>query len=367
MKILIEKKRDINFELLRILLMLFVIMMHFLGHGKVLQLAKFNTIDYYIYWLFRAMAYPCVNCFVFLSGYYMTKSSLKISKICRLELQVLFYAIVLWIITILVGGRTFAVKDFLYSITPVCSNIYWYVTAYILLLIISPLFNHAIANMTKKMYLLTLAVLIFYTSMLPTFFYWTRNYISKGRDLLWFIVLYLIAGYIKKYNVKWRKRTSILVYSLCCLSMVLSNAVVGNITLILLGNIKAVDILYMNNSPIILIESVALFLFFKEMKVEKLNGNNHVIYISAMSFGAYLFHENIFFREWLWKTVNPSRYIYDNFAIIKTLIFMLITVISIFFMGVILEIFRTKLFKISGITKIEHFIANKIDNQIMTK
>ena len=344
--------------------MLFVIIMHFLGHGKILEKATFNTIDYYVYWLFRALAYPCVNCFVILSGYYMTKSRIKISKIFRLEFQVIFYSVVLWGISIFVGSRSFSSKEFLYSVTPVSSSGYWYVTTYILLLVISPFLNYAIEFLSRKAFLISISFLLFYTSVIPTFLYWSRNYISKGRDLLWFIVLYLLAGYIRKYDIKCKKKMCLIIYGGSSILMILSNAVIGNITLKLFGNVKATDFFYANNSIVILVGSVALFLFFKDIKIKQCLVFNQVVCISAASFGTYLFHENIFFRDWLWEVICPSRYMFGEFAIVKTLGFMFLSVNIIFGIGVILEIFRIKLFKIIKLEKLERVIAKKVDNLI---
>ena len=362
-----RKERYLNFELLKIISMLFVIMIHFLGHGKVLETAEFNTIEYYIYWFFRAAGYVCVNCFVLITGYFMSNSEVKISKIVKIEIQTIFYTILLWVVTLIISGRNFALKDLLMNITPVSSGIYWYVTVYIMLLVLSPGLNCIVENISRKTFLNILKCLLLYASIIPTFFYWSRNNISKGRDIVWFITLYLMAAYIKKYNVRLKKKFSLLIYLCGSVVLVLSNALIGNATLIILGEIKSADLLYANNSIVVVITSFAFFLFFKEIKIKKTSYSNKSEWLASLSFGAYLFHENIIFREVLWDIIKPARFIDTDFAIIKTIAFMIASVCMIFVIGVILEWLRLKLFKLVGIDRGEHIMTTFIEEKFDIK
>ena len=61
--------RNYGVDLLRILSMFFVIILHCLGKGGVLDAAKQGTAQYSSAWFLEAVAYCAVNIFGMISGY----------------------------------------------------------------------------------------------------------------------------------------------------------------------------------------------------------------------------------------------------------------------------------------------------------
>ena len=64
------KKRQVNFELLRILCMYMIVVGHCLFHGRVTAKLGFGTTNYFLSYLIQAFSIVHVNCFVMLSGYF---------------------------------------------------------------------------------------------------------------------------------------------------------------------------------------------------------------------------------------------------------------------------------------------------------
>ena len=86
-------QRQTNIELLRGLAMLMVIIMHALGHGGILQNIRFGSISYILLWLLSTLCQVAVPCFVLISGYFLVSKKFKLSRLVKLELQVLFYSL----------------------------------------------------------------------------------------------------------------------------------------------------------------------------------------------------------------------------------------------------------------------------------
>lgn len=94
-----KKTRDANFELLRIIAMIMIIILHFNNGGNnILISVDKNSMQWYFFYFLEYSCIIAVNLYVMISGYYMIKSKIKIKKMLMLELQILFYSILVYII-----------------------------------------------------------------------------------------------------------------------------------------------------------------------------------------------------------------------------------------------------------------------------
>ena len=67
-----EQKRHSGFEMMRILSMVMIVLMHGIGHGGLGSAAPQGSAAFWIYWLLFILARVSTNCFVMLSGYYLS-------------------------------------------------------------------------------------------------------------------------------------------------------------------------------------------------------------------------------------------------------------------------------------------------------
>ena len=65
----VMKKRQVNFELLRILCMYMIVVGHCLFHGRVTAKLGYGTVNYFLSYLIQSFSVVHVNCFVMLAGY----------------------------------------------------------------------------------------------------------------------------------------------------------------------------------------------------------------------------------------------------------------------------------------------------------
>ena len=88
-----KKVRDSNYELLRIVSMIFIVAWHVILHGKILQ--QTNDILNFVFNFVMALLVVHVNCFMLITGYYQYKSNFKWKKVVSLVLQIAFYNLVI--------------------------------------------------------------------------------------------------------------------------------------------------------------------------------------------------------------------------------------------------------------------------------
>ena len=82
-----ENNRCANFEALRIVLMLLIIIGHIMMYSD--KLDKVGTVEYYITNAVRSFSMVAVNTFVLITGYFGTNRKWK--KLLGLDLKVCFY------------------------------------------------------------------------------------------------------------------------------------------------------------------------------------------------------------------------------------------------------------------------------------
>ena len=122
--------RHAGFELLRIISMMMIVLMHGIGHGGLGTTAAPGTFPYFIYWLLFMLGRVSTNCFVMLTGYFMWQSRTKASRLFRIEIQVLFYSLLTFVIGLFAGSVSLSAGNLLRAVFPVTSCVYWFCSCY---------------------------------------------------------------------------------------------------------------------------------------------------------------------------------------------------------------------------------------------
>ena len=194
-----EQKRETNLDLLRILSMLMILTLHILSKGGLLNTENTTDIQYYIYWLLECLSIVAVNCYVLISGYFLIKSQFKLKKFLTLWAEVLFYSVLMYIITIIFENKTFAIKDCLKSFLPVLTKQYWFVNCYLVMYLLSPFINKFINSLDKQEFKKILIILIIIFSVMTVLPSDMSLDSTGGYGIIWFICLYLTGAYIRLY------------------------------------------------------------------------------------------------------------------------------------------------------------------------
>lgn len=188
------KERETNIDLLRIVAMLLIIFSHYVQHGGV-ALIQAVTVNKFIGLFFSIGGKLGVDIFILISGYFFAKTSLSLSKICKIDLKLIIYSLGITLFLYVTGFDVFSISYVVKDIFPITTELYWFITAYIGLYLISPILKMIIQQVSKDTLLKIVAIGGIIFSIIPT--------VTKLRplysDLIWFIVLYFAGAYINKH------------------------------------------------------------------------------------------------------------------------------------------------------------------------
>lgn len=194
------KERNSNYELMRIISMFAIIMWHIIIHGGILNSCGSNQLRTVLELILMTIVIH-VNSFVMVTGYFQSTSKFRQSKIWSLINSSLFYKALIVIIFSVFFGLKLTKVEFIREFFILNIDEYWFVKYYIFLYLISPFLNILIQKMSKKQYkcLLITSFLIF--SVLP-FITSNGTFSNDGCNLINFVFLYFIGGYLRKYPLK---------------------------------------------------------------------------------------------------------------------------------------------------------------------
>ena len=85
--------RKSNFELLRIICMIMVVLLHSIGHSGIIYNTNIDSFNFIIFMILESISIVSVNVYILISGYFGISSNFKLDRIIRIYKQVLFYSI----------------------------------------------------------------------------------------------------------------------------------------------------------------------------------------------------------------------------------------------------------------------------------
>ena len=323
------KIRQSNLELLRILSILMIIMHHYAYYidtnCKIIGLTLNNVIIDYIY-------IGCkigVTIFFMISGYFGIKSSFKIKKMIKLIMEVFFYSMSFFVISILINGfQNVDTNMLVKSLFPITHNLYWFATIYVILYIFSPYINKMMNGLNSKERKILVAILVLLVYFVPSI---PGTSLELNSNIVVAIAVYIIGAHIMLEKNKRKGKIRYLVtFFLCIIFIFLTQ---------LVFEYKEVNE-YINyftrfNNIIVLISSLNLFMLFININIQSKVINT----IAKTTFGVYLIHSNYFMHRFIWGKVfkNDQYYINNDY---KILIHVAISVILTYTICVAIDLFR---------------------------
>ena len=190
----IDKRRDSNIEILRIISMFLIIAHHFSVHGGFKFLISDVSINKFWIQFLQLGGKIGVNIFVLISGYFLINTKkVQINKILKLWIQIFMYSIVIFQIFISTGFIKEIVPEDWNNFFPITQSRWWFASTYFILYLIFPYINKLLTNLDKRTYLKMIILTTFLWVVIPTI----SNSLNQCDNLIWFIYLYAVAGYIK--------------------------------------------------------------------------------------------------------------------------------------------------------------------------
>ena len=366
-----SKVRSSNFELMRIISMILIILWHVIMHGHMIENSTNEAITIFLKFIMSIIIIH-VNSFVILMGFFQSKSSFELAKLFRLVFQVMFYVILMFFVSIKMGWiEKIDIALYIDNFMPSSIGFYWFIASYIIVYILSDFLNIIIERINKNEFKRILIVLFILLSIIPyiTGFKFFKN---DGLNFYSFIFLYLVGAYIRIYPIDksyYLKRMSKNGYRMFLififLSMAFLNFLINGFAYRIDGlngvfsylSFKILKSEYTYFVPFVIVQSIAYFELFRTFDFK----NRLINYLSSCMFGIYLFHEFPYVQTHIYNFLRIDIGGFDSY---KMLLRMFLIVFVIFICGLLVEIVRKLIVKILSKLKIFNSLNNVIKNFI---
>ena len=337
--------------------MVMIVLMHGIGHGGLGSAAPQGSAAFWIYWLLFILARASTNCFVMLSGYYLSerKGAVRAGRLFRIGAQVWFYSMLTFCVAVKAGAVPLSAISLLRALLPLTSNGYWFASAYFLMYLSVPVLNAVVQSLDRRQY--------------KTLFYWATDetFVNNGYSFIWFYTLYFMAAYFRKYRVT--------VPSGLCLLAYLAASAAGLFNRMLALRVE--NALHLNGfvntvngyqALATVIASAAMFLLFQNIHIRSDYWRRWVFRLAPLSFGVYLLHDSDFTRALLWQLVDLPRF---GGALLPSLAYLTGAVLLIAAAGYAVDAVYQRLYRLLHLpaleTKLDALTARILQNIVGSK
>lgn len=291
--------RESGIELLRIILMLFVVILHYNGgSGHAMDFSpRYSAAWFYTYFL-EAFCVCAVDCFVLISGYFLAyNKKIQMKRIISIMLTVILIYEVGYLINVIFGEVAFSFGSAVKSAFPANYYAFLYLTTYILSPFINLIFDKLQAKRNCGIFvLILLGLFIVYPTLMDLFCSMLKLLKSEAGDIsggistisgqgnlsgysiVNFVTVYCIGVYTRRFDIKISKLKSFVLWFFCG-------------ALIFLTSIKFTDLSRSYCSVLCVASAWLLFNIFNQMKFS----SKVVNYISKGTFGVFCLHAKLAF------------------------------------------------------------------------
>ena len=299
-----KTNRKYGLDLLRILSMMLITVIHFIAYTGVVEGVKLSDLNKIVLDVLYSLTTIGVNSFIMITGYFQSEKKLSYKKVFGLWINVVIVSAIL-LLVMLIMKEPISRMQVLKTFFPIATMHYWFLVQYIILMIASPLLNLLISFMTKRnhLYVCIFGFLIIsvYYAMNP--FVTEIVYLGNQRGILWFFYMYLVAAYIRKYDVFVKK--GILISSTIFLLLIMSALRFCGYEI--LGQSKLLE----NYAVLPFLLTICIFLIFKRINVSGRYKRNFISALSACSFYVYIIQEHEAVRSWYWGLFDVTAHAED--------------------------------------------------------
>lgn len=234
-----------------------------------------------------------VTIFMLISGYFGVKPDLH--KLVSILLTTILYSICSYGIQIYIGTETFGLKNFLKAFLPISSGRYWYITAYVLIMLFATYINRLIESLNKRELKILILMMFIIFSLLPTVIQ-IHVMNDGGKGVINLLLIYFIGRYIGLYGIDVKHKSILLI-------LILGTETLLNIVATIMKGSRGVYAPFARDcSSFIIIGSVITFLLFKDIHFSSKSVN----VLAKNVIGIYLFEGAV--RGIIGKYIDISRY-----------------------------------------------------------
>lgn len=335
------KTRNSGIEFLKIIGILMIILSH-LSVNRIYFSSNLTDIEYYFYNLFSFLGHVGNFFFIIPSIYFLfDKNTINKEKIKHIITDTFLISII-FIFVAIIDDKTERLDsiEFLRQFLPVYTSTYWFISTYIVILIISPLLNKMINSFSKRVHLIVSLSLFFLTTIITTKY----NVIGYNKTLDW-ICIYIIYSYIKKYGINFEENIKI---NLAILFVGWFELITLVLFLVKTSpfdyNVPAGDNFYQLNTVHNFLIGVSSFNLLKKIKIN----SKFINTISSQTLLVYLLHDNMIFYRLYRNELHSTLFSLIHNELLSTLTFTFILFFASTIIGIIYKRYISKyIYKIS--------------------
>ena len=321
--------RQANIELLRVLAMLGVVCMHFLGVGGVMTAS--SGVWFVVSSTVYAFAIAATSCYVLIGGYFLSTAKYRTGRLFRLLLEFFTYTFGIYLLFGLIvlaknGDNLFSWHEFYtFYLFPIVHEENWFVTCYILMMLFAPFYNVLLDHLTRRQHLLLIALTVSLFSGVPTLIWHAAGQFlqSGGYSFVWFSTLYFVAAFFRRYGLPngWKPWLLALVYvgasALTALLVNREHLYPGVLT----EEKNGYYFFFNYNFLSVFVASVAMFLLFHHVTVRSAKTGRLINKLATYSFAVFLIHTHPAITGALWNgIVHTERYVDSPLMLVGLLV-----------------------------------------------
>lgn len=353
-------QRNKGLDVLRVLAMLLVVLAHFLGWGTAGHHGVIGVPSFSNGHVLNAIAYPLLSVFanmgvllfVLISGYFLSKSTvLRLDKLFSVWIQGLFYSVGITCIFSIIGGCPW--RNVASALFPIGSDVYWFVTKYVALLVLAPFLTILINGLDKRGHSILLIVLTLLVVTITSGFPYGNVFFSDNPlSVAMFVYVFIISSWLRRFGIPaFLRQYGFWIFFACVafqwlggLALNWYHADSGNIW----GGFSS------EYNALTIVPAVSLFCMFlsKDWKGSLLI--NSCVRIAPYTFAVYLIHDHPLVREYLWNSIfNPANY----WTSPMWLCYAIVVPIVVLAIGVLIDMLRFAFFKVIRIMDLSQKVS----------
>ena len=286
--------RNTNIEVLRLLLMMAIFCWHIVVHGygfKDIGGGEIVKLSDGIGIFLTSLLAPATYCFMFISGYYGLKFTIR--KGMTLELWLIVVSFITWLLrSCFFDG--FSIWRLLTVFFPISTMKWWFMSNYMLIFLMSPILNKGIESLRKNSFLF---IVVAMGVIQAISFLRLQN--NGGSNFLGLLTIFFLGRYLGIYKIEIKKKTAIVLFLSCWLFL---------IGLMFVSDYyfkKHLFVLLNYNTPLIMTMAVSLFYFVKGLKAHYSSMLNRML--QSVLF-IYLLTDGLYepFYEWIVQVLEKD-------------------------------------------------------------
>lgn len=287
---------------------MFLIVVHHLGvHSGLEYYAGNSTVNELCLILLQQGGKIGVDIFILIMGYFQVMSEkLNIKRVAGLWLMMSFYSLIPSFIQLAAESTLLNLRSILLigecTLFPIGRNIWWFMTTYFMVLLLSPYLNKLLRSLKKTEYRKMMTVFLILWCVIPSAFPLSYNF----TDLGWFVLLYSVAGYVRLFTPKTKQKNRYLKLAFIFYFLnflILSILYIGGIYFPFLHIRIENGMLsryYQENIILPFLVALMVFLYFSQRKDYF---NPRINRIAGAMAGVYLIHDNGIVRPFIWEHI----------------------------------------------------------------